>query len=148
MAFPSLNFLGCFSLFLPLGLLICSPFKTTIATPTKDIESLVHPTQHQQLQERFLLPPTSPSAPPPSSAFISSELDSDAPLNTFTISTVLNDPSPPYAAEIQCWRLLNSIFHTYPTVGKAAFLGDVSNLTYVVLPPRSGEGWHRPPAPM
>ncbi|KAM0810352.1 putative Cupin type-1 domain-containing protein [Seiridium cardinale] len=37
---------------------------------------------------------------------------------------------------------------TYPTVGIALALADVSNVTYVVLPPRASEGFHNPPHPM
>lgn len=165
MAFPSLSLPHYFHLhlylYLSLGLFIYSPVIYTFAAPTPDIESSGHPTQQQtpnpiQLQD-LLLPMT---FAPPSSTSTSSDSDSDSDSDTvsetdsnphhqaFTISTVLNDPSPPYAAKIQCWRLLNSVYHTYPTVGKAAFLGAVSNLTYVVLPPHSQEGWHRPPAPM
>ena len=50
-------------------------------------------------------------------------------------------------AEFECWQL-TAPFNTYPTVGTALSLGDVSNMTYVVLPPRSEEGIHRPPHPM
>jgi hypothetical protein len=61
------------------------------------------------------------------------------------MTALTNHPTPPYNARIQCWALTNSTFTTYPTVGKALSLGDVDNATYVVLPPRSAEGWHRPP---
>lgn len=67
--------------------------------------------------------------------------------NTFLATAVLNSPSPPYHAIIECWALTTP-FSIYPTVGKALTLGDTSNATYVVLPPRSAEGWHRPPANM
>jgi hypothetical protein len=50
-------------------------------------------------------------------------------------------------AYAECWEL-DSPFHTYPTVGESVTLGDTSNLTYVILPPRSKEGIHRPPSPM
>lgn len=50
-------------------------------------------------------------------------------------------------ARIQCWQF-ETPFETYPTVGMAMNLGQVSNLTYVVLPPRSREGLHKPPHPM
>lgn len=66
---------------------------------------------------------------------------------TFLVTAVLNSPSPPYHAIIECWALATP-FNIYPTVGKALALGDTSNATYVVLPPRSAEGWHRPPANM
>jgi hypothetical protein len=61
------------------------------------------------------------------------------------MTALTNHATPPYNARIQCWALTNSTFTTYPTVGKALSLGDVDNATYVVLPPRSAEGWHRPP---
>jgi hypothetical protein len=48
---------------------------------------------------------------------------------------------------LQCWQLTKG-FTTYPTVGKAIQLGDTSNVTYVVLPPRSEEGYHKPPHAM
>lgn len=50
-------------------------------------------------------------------------------------------------ARIQCWQF-DSPFETYPTVGMAMHFGQMSNLTYVVLPPRSKEGLHKPPHPM
>ena len=79
-----------------------------------------------------------------------------APLNTLThaapnetlyITALTNQPDPPHHARIECWSL-NNKFNTYPTVGKSLSLGDVDSITYVVLPPRSAEGWHRPPHPM
>ena len=66
---------------------------------------------------------------------------------TLHITALTNHPSPPYTARMQCWSL-NDTFTHYPTVGKSLPLGDVDNMTYVVLPPRSAEGWHRPPHPM
>ncbi|KAI1630109.1 hypothetical protein EDD37DRAFT_82751 [Exophiala viscosa] len=66
---------------------------------------------------------------------------------TLYLSAVVNSPTAPYHAIIECWALA-APFIRYPTVGKALDLGDTSNATYVVLPPRSAEGWHRPPHPM
>ncbi|KIW67661.1 hypothetical protein PV04_06893 [Phialophora macrospora] len=63
---------------------------------------------------------------------------------TLYMTALTNHASPPYNARLQCWSLANT-FTTYPTVGKALSLGNVDNATYVVLPPRSAEGWHRPP---
>ncbi|KAK5235584.1 hypothetical protein LTR47_003057 [Exophiala xenobiotica] len=63
------------------------------------------------------------------------------------LSAVVNTPNPPHHAVVECWAL-SSPFITYPTVGKALGLGDTANATYVVLPPHSAEGWHRPPSPM
>ena len=64
------------------------------------------------------------------------------------VTAVVSSPSRPHPALIQCWRLLSHPFNTYPTVGKSVFLGTVTNATMVVLPPHSGEGWHKPPHPM
>jgi len=50
-------------------------------------------------------------------------------------------------AHFECWRLAAPLTE-YPTVGKSMNLAQVSNVTYVVLPPRSEEGLHRPPHPM
>ena len=50
-------------------------------------------------------------------------------------------------AGIECWKFTTP-FHKYPTTGMALPLADVSNITYVALPPRSGEGIHNPPHPM
>jgi hypothetical protein len=47
-------------------------------------------------------------------------------------------------AHIQCWEFAMP-FVQYPTVGMALQLANTSNLTYVVLPPRSKEGLHKPP---
>jgi hypothetical protein len=47
-------------------------------------------------------------------------------------------------ARIQCWEFAMP-FAQYPTVGMALQLANTSNLTYVVLPPRSKEGLHKPP---
>lgn len=50
--------------------------------------------------------------------------------------------------QFECWRL-DQPFTAYPTIGKAiSGLADVSNLSYVVLPPRSSEGVHNAPHPM
>ncbi|KAH0844917.1 hypothetical protein AYO21_04157 [Fonsecaea monophora] len=66
---------------------------------------------------------------------------------TLYITALTNYADPPYLARLQCWALTTR-FTVYPTVGRALALGDVDNATYVVLPPRSGEGWHRPPHAM
>lgn len=50
-------------------------------------------------------------------------------------------------ARLECWKFTQP-FHTYPTVGMSLPLANVSNVTYVALPPRSGEGIHNPPHPM
>ena len=55
---------------------------------------------------------------------------------------------PNGAAAFECWRV-SQPFRDYPTVGSAiSGLADVSNVSYVVLPPRSEEGLHKPPHPM
>ncbi|KAF7197814.1 hypothetical protein HII31_00903 [Pseudocercospora fuligena] len=47
----------------------------------------------------------------------------------------------------ECWQMAE--FVKYPTVGMAVPGGsEVTNLSYVVLPPQSSEGYHRPPHPM
>ncbi|KAK5194372.1 hypothetical protein LTR99_002873 [Exophiala xenobiotica] len=83
------------------------------------------------------------------------DLDLDLPASSSSseierllhLSAVVNTPNRPHHAVVQCWAL-SSPFITYPTVGKALGLGDTANATYVVLPPHSAEGWHRPPSPM
>lgn len=60
------------------------------------------------------------------------------------ISAVVNEDHDPYNAKIECWEL-NAPFSKYPTVGEALSLGDVTNVTYVTLPPRSQERLHHPP---
>lgn len=55
---------------------------------------------------------------------------------------------PDGAAAFECWRI-DQPFDDYPTVGSAiSGLANVSNVTYVTLPPRSEEGLHKPPHPM
>lgn len=78
---------------------------------------------------------------------------SQSPLQSSTpqhlhITTILSHPDPPHHAYMQCLKITSSTFHTYPTVGQSLFLSNTTNTTLVVLPPRSEEGWHRPPAPM
>jgi len=63
------------------------------------------------------------------------------------ISAVVNTDHEPYHAKIECWEL-ETPFSEYPTVGKAVWLGDVANMTYVTLPQRSKEGLHHPPHSM
>lgn len=50
-------------------------------------------------------------------------------------------------AAFECWQLDNP-FTKYPTAGEAMDLARLSNVTYVVLPPGSNEGIHKPPHPM
>lgn len=51
-------------------------------------------------------------------------------------------------AEFECWEMAQP-FSGYPTVGQSITgLAEVSNVSYVVLPPRSNEGIHKPPHPM
>lgn len=51
-------------------------------------------------------------------------------------------------AQIQCWEI-SKPFSGYPTVGDSITgLAQVSNLSYVVLPPKAAEGLHKPPHPM
>jgi hypothetical protein len=62
--------------------------------------------------------------------------------NYLTATAVVSDTNG--NARIQCWEFAMS-FVRYPTVGMALQLANTSNLTYVVLPPRSKEGLHKPP---
>ena len=63
-----------------------------------------------------------------------------------SMTALTSDESSP-DARFECWQFMQS-FHTYPTVGRSVPLADLSNITYVVLPPKSKEGLHRPPSPM
>jgi hypothetical protein len=72
-------------------------------------------------------------------AFISGKPD------LLSLSAVVSDEHD--NARIECWQFTMP-FTKYPTVGKSLPLSDVSNLTYVVLPPKSQEGLHNPPHPM
>lgn len=71
----------------------------------------------------------------------------DRSTHYLTTTAVTSSPEPPHNAQFQCWRF-KTPFNTYPTVGMSVFLADASNVTYVVLPPRSNEGLHKPPHPM
>lgn len=63
------------------------------------------------------------------------------------LTAVTSEPDRP-DARIECWQLLNP-FTPYPTLGRAVKpLADLSNITYVVIPPRSTENLHHPPSPM
>lgn len=61
------------------------------------------------------------------------------------LSAVVSGPNG--KAAFECWQLENP-FIKYPTVGEATDLAKLSNVTYVVLPPGSNEGIHKPPHPM
>lgn len=62
------------------------------------------------------------------------------------LTALITQPSG--AAAFECWRIAQP-FTDYPTVGSAITgLADVSNVSYVVLPPRSEEGLHKPPHAM
>ena len=51
-------------------------------------------------------------------------------------------------AKFECWQMATP-FASYPTVGDSiSGLAQVTNVSYVVLPPHSGEGIHKPPHPM
>ena len=51
-------------------------------------------------------------------------------------------------ARFECWEIAQP-FSSYPTVGQAiSGLANISNISYVVLGPRSDEGLHKPPHPM
>lgn len=68
----------------------------------------------------------------------------DTQAGRLRLSAVVNEEQYPYDAKIECWELDTS-FHDYPTIGASLPLADVSNLTYVTLPPKSAEGLHHPP---
>ncbi|KAF2192527.1 hypothetical protein K469DRAFT_717068 [Zopfia rhizophila CBS 207.26] len=59
-----------------------------------------------------------------------------------TLSAIISDAEG--HAQIQCLQFLHP-FNTYPTVGSVLHLANVTNVTYVVLPPHSKEGLHKPP---
>lgn len=70
--------------------------------------------------------------------------DFNATTRKLQISAVVNAEQYPWDAKIECWEL-QAPFTRYPTVGEALSLGDVTNMTYVTLPPKSQEGLHHPP---
>lgn len=62
------------------------------------------------------------------------------------LTALLSDKSGDLRFE--CWQL-DQAYERYPTIGKASRgFADVSNISYVVLPPESSEGFHKPPHPM
>lgn len=62
-----------------------------------------------------------------------------------TLTAVTSDSSS--HAMLECWRFLTP-FSTYPTTGISLSLANTTDITYVVLSPRSAEGLHKPPHPM
>ena len=63
------------------------------------------------------------------------------------LTAVISDEDDP-RARCECWGIATP-FSTYPTVGDSIIgLADVTNVSYVVLPPKSTEGLHKPPHPM
>lgn len=74
-------------------------------------------------------------------------LGAKEPDQSLIVTTVRNRPDAPHDSYLQCLRLPQP-FHGYPTVGASLYMSASANVTVVVLPPRSEEGWHRPPAPM
>ena len=63
------------------------------------------------------------------------------------LTALFSDDEDP-RARFECWEIATP-YSTYPTVGEAIpGVADVTNVSYVVLPPRSSEGIHRPPHPM
>ncbi|KAF2716543.1 hypothetical protein K431DRAFT_235136 [Polychaeton citri CBS 116435] len=69
-----------------------------------------------------------------------------ADLQRLYLTALLSDEAG--ELRFECWEM-EEPFHRYPTVGMAmqAF-ANVSNISYVVIPPRSSEGFHKPPHPM
>ena len=63
------------------------------------------------------------------------------------LTAVVSDEKDAHA-KFECWQMA-APFVNYPTVGDSiSGLADVANVSYVVLPPKSGEGIHKPPHPM
>jgi hypothetical protein len=63
------------------------------------------------------------------------------------LTAVVSDEKDGHA-KFECWQI-STPFASYPTVGDSiSGLADVTNVSYVVLPPKSGEGIHKPPHPM
>jgi hypothetical protein len=62
-----------------------------------------------------------------------------------TLTAVTSDSSS--HAVLECWCFLTP-FSTYPTTGISLSLANTTNITYVVLPPKSAEGLHKPPHSM
>jgi hypothetical protein len=63
------------------------------------------------------------------------------------VTAVRNRQTHPYDSYLQCLQLSQPL-HQYPTVGTSLTVSPASNITMVVLPAESEEGWHRPPAAM
>lgn len=62
-----------------------------------------------------------------------------------TLTALLSDDEG--TVRFECWEM--DSFTKYPTVGMAVpGFADVSNISWVVLPPRPSEGYHKPPHPM
>lgn len=62
------------------------------------------------------------------------------------LTALLSDESG--ELRFECWQL-DQPLERYPTIGKASKgFADVSNISYVQLPPESSEGLHKPPHPM
>lgn len=63
------------------------------------------------------------------------------------LNAVVSDDQDDHS-KFECWEMATP-FSGYPTVGDSiSGLADVANMSYVVLPPNSREGIHRPPHPM
>jgi hypothetical protein len=66
-------------------------------------------------------------------------------LKHLALTALLSDD---HGLRFECWQM-QPPFSKYPTAGSAITgLADVANVSYVVLPPRSDEGLHKPPHPM
>ena len=72
---------------------------------------------------------------------------SDRPQCYLHLTALVSDEEDGHA-KFECWQMATP-FASYPTVGESiSGLADVTNMSYVVLPPKSGEGIHKPPHPM
>lgn len=75
--------------------------------------------------------------------FLGLRLALAAAANHLSLTAVVSDDDG--IAKFECWEMAVP-FSTYPTVGDAIpGLAEVANVSYVVLPPRSKEGIHKPP---
>ncbi len=75
----------------------------------------------------------------------------DSNVTYLNITALRSSPTLPHHARLTCLRLPTP-FGVYPTAGSTVPLSlplsSGRNMTLVTLPPRSSEGWHKPPMPM
>lgn len=79
--------------------------------------------------------------------FLQRAINAAASEHYLRLTAVVSDEKDDHA-KFECWEMATP-FASYPTVGSSIMgLAEVTNVSYVVLPPRSGEGIHKPPHPM